>query len=223
VRYAAQVIDIGQTQVIILPGTKSTMADLAWLRERGLDRVIQEHVQRGGSLVGICGGYQMLGQMIPDTEHVESSNDHTEGLALLPIETFFIPEKATYQVHAQVTGGSAWLSGLAECDLQGYEIHMGRTKSASTWLKINTRNEVPCEIADGSITPDGKIWGCYLHGLFHNTVFRHTWLTSLGWDPKSQSYASQVFDTLETSLEYLADEVEETVDFHEIERMIWAD
>jgi len=103
VRYATQVSDIGQPQAIILPGTKSTMADLTWLRERGFERVLREHVQRGGSLVGICGGYQMLGQKICDPEHIESSKDHIEGLGLLPVETFFLPEKATYQVHAQVT------------------------------------------------------------------------------------------------------------------------
>jgi adenosylcobyric acid synthase len=197
------------------------MADLVWLRERGFDTVIREHVQRGGALVGICGGYLLLGQRIYDAEHVEASNDQIEGLGVLPIETFFIPEKATYQVHAQVTGQHTWLASLSTCDLQGYEIHTGRTKSLSTWLKINTRNEVPCVISDGSMTPDGKIWGCYLHGLFHNTRFRHAWLTSLGWIPKSKSLTSQPADLLEKSLDYLADEVEAAVDIHEIERMIW--
>lgn len=220
VRYVTQVTDIGQPQAIILPGTKSTMADLAWLRERGFDRVIREHVQRGGSLVGVCGGYQMLGQRICDPERIESSNDHIEGLGFLPIETFFIPEKATYQVHAQVTGRTAWLASLFECDLQGYEIHMGRTNNSSTWLKINTRNGIQCEISDGSITADGKVWGCYLHGLFGNTAFRHAWLTSLGWIPARQSSAAQVADPLETSLTYLADEVEAVIDIHQIERMI---
>jgi adenosylcobyric acid synthase len=223
VRYATQVSDIGQPQAIILPGTKSTMADLAWLQERGFDRVIQEHVQRGGALVGICGGYQMLGQWIDDPEHVESSNDRVEGLGLLPIKTFFIPEKATYQVYAQVTGRNAWLASLSACDLQGYEIHMGRSNSDSTWLKINTRNETPCEDSDGSFTLDGKIWGCYLHGLFHNTSFRHAWLGSLGWIPKRQSPVSQAVDPLEKSLDELADEVEAAVNIREIEQMIWED
>jgi adenosylcobyric acid synthase len=219
-RYVTRVSDLGQPQAIILPGSKSTMADLAWLRERGFDRVVREHVQRGGSLVGICGGYQMLGQKICDSEHIESSNDYVEGLGLLPIETIFIPEKATYQVHAQVIGQNAWLASLPACNLQGYEIHMGRTNSPSTWLKISMRNGVPCEISDGSITTDGKIWGCYLHGLFSNTAFRHAWLTSLGWIPKRQSPASQAVDPLEKTLDYLADEVEAAVDIREIERMI---
>jgi adenosylcobyric acid synthase len=144
-------------------------------------------------------------------------------LGFLPIETFFIPEKATYQAHAQVTGQNAWLAGLSACDLRGYEIHMGRTNSASTWLKIGMRNGMLCEISDGSITADGKIWGCYLHGLFGNTAFRHGWLTSLGWIPKRESLASQAVDPLEKSLDYLADEVEAAVDIREIERMIWED
>ncbi|MGE5775716.1 MAG: cobyric acid synthase CobQ, partial [Chloroflexota bacterium] len=192
-----------------------------WLRERGFDRVIREHVQRGGSVIGICGGYQMLGRMIHDPEHVESPKDQIDGLGLLLTETFFIPEKATYQVHAQVTGRTAWLASLAECELQGYEIHMGRTDSASTWLEIDTRNGTPCNLADGSMSSDGRIWGCYLHGLFGNTAFRHAWLTSLGWKPGSQSINPQA--ELEASLDHLADEVEAVIDIHEIERMIWAD
>ncbi len=221
IRYVTQASDIGQPQAIILPGTKSTMADLAWLRERGFDRVIQEHLRRGAVLVGICGGYQMLGQRIYDPQHVESSEDDIEGLGFLPIETFFIPEKATYQVQAQVTGRTAWLAGLSEYELQGYEIHMGRTISAATWLEINTRNGAACKFSDGSITADGRIWGCYLHGLFGNPAFRHAWLTSLGWIPRGQLLTPQA--QLEKSLNDLADEVEAAVDLHQIERMIWAD
>jgi len=223
VRYAAQASDLGQPQAIILPGTKSTMADLAWLRERGFDRCIREHVQKGGSLVGICGGYQMLGERIHDPDHIESSNDNIEGLGFLPTETFFLPEKATYQVHAQVTGRTAWLASLSECDLQGYEIHMGRTTGVLTWLKVNTRNGIPCEFSDGSIRADGQVWGCYLHGLFRNTAFRHAWLSSLGWIPNSQSLAPQEVDPLEKSLDYLSDGVEAAVDMSEIGRILWAD
>jgi adenosylcobyric acid synthase len=223
VRYATKISDIRQPHAIILPGTKSTMADLSWLRERGFERVIREHVQRGGSLVGICGGYQMLGQRIHDPDHIESSDESIEGLGVLPTETFFIPGKATYQVHAQVMGSNTWLAGLSECDLHGYEIHMGHTSSVSTWLKINTRNGFPCEFFDGSITADGRVWGCYVHGLFSNIALRHAWLTSLGWIPKSQSLPPQVTDPLEKSLDYLAEEVEAAVDIREIERMIWVD
>ena len=223
VRYATNTSDVGQPQAIILPGTKSTMADLSWLRERGFDRVIREHVQRGGSLIGICGGYQMLGQEVGDPEHVESSNDHMEGLGLLPTRTSFIPDKATYQVYAQVVGQTAWLASLSDRNLQGYEIHMGRTDNLSPWLKIHTRNGIPCEIFDGCMTTDGRIWGCYLHGLFHNTEFRHAWLASLGWIPKNSAHNLQRNDQLETSLDELAAEVENAVDMIEIERMIWAE
>jgi adenosylcobyric acid synthase len=220
-RYVTRPFEIGRTQAIILPGTKSTMADLAWLRKNGFEEAIREHVRKGGALVGICGGYQMLGKTIHDPEHVESSSDRIDGLGFLPTETTFISEKATYQVHARVTGKTAWLDNVSEHDLHGYEIHMGRTDSASTWLKIGTRNGLPCKFSDGSITADGRVWGCYLHGLFGNTAFRHAWLTSLGWMPGSQSLAHQA--QLETSLDDLADEVEAAVDMHKIERIIWAD
>lgn len=220
VRYVTQVTEIGQPQAIILPGTKSTMADLTWLRERGFARVLREHVQRGGSLVGICGGYQLLGQRICDPEHIESSKEAVQGLGFLPVETVFLPEKATYQVHVQVTGQSTWLADLSDFDLQGYEIHMGRSDSLSTWLKINTRNGVHCEISDGSISGDGKIWGCYLHGLFGNTSFRHAWLRSLGWIPTSSSPVSRTVDLLERSLTYLSEEVKAAIDIREIEQII---
>jgi adenosylcobyric acid synthase len=221
VRYVTQASEVRQPHAIILPGTKSTMADLAWLREHGFDGVIREHVRGGGALAGICGGYQMLGQRIHDPECIESSKESVDGLGFLQTETFFISEKATYQVHAQVTGRTAWLAGLSEPDLQGYEIHMGRTSSVSTWLRINVRNGIPCEFSDGSMTANGQVWGCYLHGLFGNTAFRHAWLTSLGWIPKGRSLTHQI--QLEASLDYLADEVEAVVDIPEIERMIWAD
>ena len=223
VRYAEQASDVGQPDAIFLPGTKSTMADLAWLRDRGFDRVIRDHIQRGGALVGICGGYQMLGRWIHDPDHVESSNDHIQGLGLLPTETYFLPEKATYQVHAQVMGRTAWLVNLSGCDLQGYEIHMGRTNSDSTWLKISTRNTLSCEFLDGSISDDGRIWGCYLHGLLGNTAFRHAWLTSLGWTPEYRSSTTQAGHQLEKPLNSLADEVEAAIDMSEMERIIWAD
>ena len=219
VRYVTQASDVGQPHAIILPGTKSTIADLTWLRERGFEPVLQKHVGRGGALVGICGGYQMLGQKICDPEHVESFQDQIEGLSFLPVETSFLAAKATYQVHAQVTGQAAWMAGATEYDLQGYEIHMGRTDSPLPWLKINNRNGMRCEIFDGSMSADGKVWGCYLHGLFGNHEFRHAWLASLGWTPANPSSAAQV-DQLESSLAYLADEVEAAIDVAEIERMI---
>ncbi len=226
VRYVTKASDVGQPHAIILPGTKSTIADLAWLRERGFDGVIREHVRREGALVGICGGYQMLGQKIHDPERVESSEESIEGLGFLPTETFFVSEKATYQVHARVTGRTTWLADLSDSSLQGYEIHMGRTtrastRDASTWLRIDARNGVPCEFLDGSITADGRIWGCYLHGLFGNTAFRHAWLASLGWNPNGRPAASD--EQLEKSLDTLADEVEAAVDIRKIEQMIWAE
>jgi adenosylcobyric acid synthase len=164
----------------------------------------------------------MLGQWIHDPEHVESSKDHIEGLGLLPIETFFLREKATYQVHARVIGGTAWLASVSDCDIQGYEIHMGRTNGISPWLKIHTRNGLPCEILDGSISADGRVWGCYVHGLFGNTAFRHAWLGSLGWNPDPESPVNQATDPLMTSLDNLANEVEAAVNMSEIERIIWA-
>jgi adenosylcobyric acid synthase len=100
---------------------------------------------------------------------------------------------------------------------------MGRTTSDSTWLKIDARNALPCEFFDGAISADGRIWGCYLHGLFANTAFRHAWLTCLGWNPEHRSFSAQASDQLERSLDHLADEVQAAIDMSGIERILWAD
>jgi adenosylcobyric acid synthase len=107
----------------VIPGTKSTVNDLAWLRSRGFDKVIQSHAQKGGAVVGICGGYQMLGEVVHDPGHVESMLDSAPGLGLLPIETVFAGE-ATHQASAQVW--RSWLVWWSRPDVTG-EIHMGRT------------------------------------------------------------------------------------------------
>ena len=102
IRYVDSAEQVGNPAAIIIPGTKSTINDLAWMRSQGLDKAIQKHAQKGGAVVGICGGYQMLGEVIQDPQHVESKLDNALGLGLLPIETLFAGEKATYQAKAQV-------------------------------------------------------------------------------------------------------------------------
>ena len=123
---------------IILPGTKSTIADLAWLEEQGLAQAIRGLAETGVAVVGICGGYQMLGRVVRDLAAVESDQATRAGLGLLPIETDFEHIKTTRQVTASITGGPGWIGRLGGQALSGYEIHMGRTPVDRGWLQIAT-------------------------------------------------------------------------------------
>ncbi|MBT4311009.1 MAG: cobyric acid synthase [Anaerolineae bacterium] len=217
IRYVDSAETLGQPAAIIIPGTKSTLRDLAWLRSLGLGDAIQHLAAKGTPAVGICGGYQMLGETIHDPEHVESTEDSAPGLSLLPIETVFAGKKATHQASAEVKKGAGWLSDLEGQTINGYEIHMGRTQSKSPWLEINERNGEAVQVLDGASSEDGKIWGCYVHGLFANEKLRRAWLKSLGW--KEDSAGEK--DPFAESLTRLADTLEETLDMELLEKIIW--
>ena len=218
VRYVRSLEELGSPHAILLPGTKSTLADLEWMRQTGLAQAVSHFAHSGGAVVGICGGYQMLGARIDDPLHIESLLNSLEGLNLLPITTRFLPEKATFQAEAQIQGGTGWLAGLNGAILGGYEIHMGETTGKTPWLAINRRNGVQVQVLDGSISADGKIWGCYLHGIFGNDAFRHAWLESLGWQ-KRQSISQA--ESFQQSLETLANTVEGALNMDLLEKIIW--
>jgi adenosylcobyric acid synthase len=213
IRHIDSVEQLGNPQALIIPGTKSTVADLAWLRQTGLADAVIQFAKNGGEVVGICGGYQMLGESIHDPYHVESKKDSVNGLNLLSISTSFAQHKSTYQVQARILN----FAGLKDEMIQGYEIHMGETQSQTQWVEILSRNGGQVKIPDGSVSPDGKIWGCYLHGLFANDSFRHAWLHRLGWQGEITSQAVR----FEASLEALADAVESSLDMNRLEKIIW--
>ncbi|MFZ5818260.1 MAG: cobyric acid synthase [Chloroflexota bacterium] len=217
-RYVDSPAQLGQPDAVILPGTKSTVDDLAWLRAQGLAEAIRAFVEQGGAVVGICGGYQMLGKVIYDPQHVESRQTETSGLGLLPIETTFAGEKATYQASAVIQARPGWFAGLAGQDIHGYEIHMGRTTSESHWLEIALRNGQRAQTPDGAVSADGRVWGCYVHGLFANQNLRRAWLESLGWQ---SAYNISANDLFAASLARLADSLDESLNMQALERIIW--
>jgi adenosylcobyric acid synthase len=219
VRYIQQASLLGEPDAIVLPGTKSTAADLAWLRENGFEEGLRKHIERGGALVGICGGYQMMGRALHDPGGVESQQIVTPGLGLLPVETEFIHEKATYQVQARVCLGPGWLKALEGEQIAGYEIHMGRTQVAAPWLEIERRSGEAVRILDGAASSDGRIWGCYLHGIFNNPNFRSTWLNSLGWAGISSNDIG--ISRMDTAFDRLADAVETALDMPRLEQILW--
>jgi adenosylcobyric acid synthase len=178
VRYVEMAESMGNPNLAILPGTKSTIADLIYLRERGFEEALHSLVQRGTALLGICGGFQMLGKSIKDPHHVESHHGFMEGLGLLDTTTTFLSTKTTYQVRAEMLDSS--LPFFIKGPLNGYEIHMGITEgNPSPFTRITERSGQKVEIMDGAVGNDGQILGTYLHGLFDNDSFRTEFLGHL--------------------------------------------
>jgi len=174
VRYVDSIENLNHPDLIILPGSKTTVADLGWLNSSGLARRITELYQRGVFIIGICGGYQMLGSSINDPDHVESAVQQSQGLGLLPMTTAFLPTKETHQIKGEVVADRGLLAEAQGVIFEGYEIHMGRTGSAETnaAFRLRERSTKPCDSLDGCLDKSGRVLGTYIHGLFHNQELR---------------------------------------------------
>ncbi|GAA5527976.1 cobyric acid synthase [Herpetosiphon gulosus] len=204
VRYINQPHELQHCQALILPGTKHTLAARQWLAEQGFDQAIQ---QFQGPIVGICGGYQLLGQQIDDPNAVEGTGGGMAGLGLLPITTIFQRHKQTRQV--QAISNLPWANNYP---LTGYEIHMGQTELLADQPAFRIE-QAESTHADGCMRADGKVWGCYIHGIFANTEFRQAWLSSLGWQVQP---AIQAIDPFER----LADHVEQHLEPNLLARLL---
>jgi adenosylcobyric acid synthase len=195
VRYIDRPEDLAGAAAAILPGTKHTLAARHWLGERGFDAALAGFP---GAVVGICGGYQLLGGRISDPDGVEGAGGESPGLGLLPAETVFSAEKRTVQVEAR--SSAPWAYGAP---LRGYEIHAGRTTAAgrAPLATITRRGEEDSQEDDGAISADGRVWGCYIHGLFASEAFRRGWLASLGWRGASAAPQVDPYDRLADTVE----------------------
>ncbi|MGN6471913.1 MAG: cobyric acid synthase [Rhizobiaceae bacterium] len=182
--------------LVVIPGSKSTIADLAHFRANGWDRDLAAHRRRGGHIVGLCGGYQMLGRRVSDPQGIEGDMREAEGLGMLDVETVMEPQKT-------VRNTGAW-SVRFDTPLEGYEIHMGRTTGPDC-LRPVARVDGGGE---GATSPDGKVFGTYLHGLFGADGFRRRFLESLGVRAGELAYRSVV----ESALDGIADALEEHLD-----------
>ncbi len=190
----------GDADLILIPGSKSTIADLAHFRAQGWDIDLAAHVRRGGRVLGICGGYQMLGQRIEDPDGIEGPPSSVPGLGLLDVVTVMKTEK-----RLALTRGLHIGSGTP---VTGYEIHLGATTGpdqARAWLDIGGRGE-------GAATPDGRVRGCYLHGMFAADAFRAAFLAELGSSAPVGNYG----DSVERTLDALADHLETHLDVDRI-------
>ena len=181
-RFVERPEDLEPADLVILPGTKSTLGDLSWLRESGFARRIEARAARGEPIVGVCGGCQMLGTFVEDPHHVESSSSGVAGLALLPIRTRFERQKLTAQLQARAEANSFLTDAGAGEALSGYEIHMGmlaHEPGARPAFRIVARNASPSNALDGGVSPEGHVVGTMIHGIFDNAAVRRSLLAYL--------------------------------------------
>jgi adenosylcobyric acid synthase len=215
VRFVRRLEDLGSPTAVILPGTKTTLADLAWLRSCGLADRIVALARSGTAVAGICGGYQMMGLDLLDPEGVEAeSGARAPGLGLLPHRTFFRGDKRTVLVRGPLAVPSGPFAALGGTEIRAYEIHAGETEllSGRALWEIGPPAEPR---RDGAVDPTERIWGTYLHGLFENDTVREAWLRSLGWRGKARSFERQ------SAYDRLANHVEAHLDLDALEAMIW--
>ena len=182
-RYVREAADLGRPDVVILPGSKNTIEDMAWLQDSGMASSLYQVLSAGAPVVGICGGYQMLGRYIYDPEHTESSTEGIGGLDLLPIETTFTAGKTLAQVKGECCGLPFLGQVLSAEGLEGYEIHMGHTADTEAGLLhpivVTERSQQACHVVHGTARRDGLVWGTYMHGIFDNDAFRRDFLNCL--------------------------------------------
>ena len=206
-RYVRDPRELGHPDLVILPGTKNTMDDLRWLRESGMEAVILKYASSGGAVIGICGGYQMLGQEVSDPDGVESGGT-LRGMGLLPHTTLFLGEKTRTQVSGAFMESQGIFSGMKGIPFTGYEIHMGvttPTEGAKEILSLTDQN--------GQKKPDGlsagNVWGCYVHGIFDkaesaaalvNCLLEAKGLTAEAATIDWADYAQQQYDKLAEGL-----------------------
>ncbi|WP_224959963.1 cobyric acid synthase [Geomonas subterranea] len=165
--------------LVIVPGTKSTIADLVAIREQGIADAISSY---RGPVVGICGGYQMLGVTVNDPDRVESSLESTEGLGLLDVVTTMLKEKQTHQVEGKLLPAGQEVAPGCGPSVAGYEIHMGESvlgRDASPFARISSRSGTVTELEEGAVSADGRVFGTYLHGIFDNHGFRTAFLNRI--------------------------------------------
>lgn len=216
-RYVEPGSPIGDTDLVIVPGSKNTVGDMTVLHEKGTVDEIRDLRSKGTPVIGICGGYQMLGKAIEDRDKIESDCEVVKGIGLLDCVTSISPSKISMQVEAEVVAGGKILEAAAGGKIKGYEIHMGVTRLAEGTqeaFRIKRRGLAIEDISDGCISDDGMVFGTYIHGLFDNGVLRKSLLDFLkakkGLAVDSSSHDYDYYRQAE--LEHLAKIVSDSLD-----------
>lgn len=218
VSYISNKDELKNADLIIVPGTKNVFWDLAWLKKSGLaDRILSAIRERPSTmLIGICGGYQMLGMTIRDSHHLESNEREISGLGMLPVVTIFEKEKILTQVKAK-----EMKSGL---EVSGYEIHHGRTKIAKgskPAFRIYERQGKAASGYDGAVSADGRIWGTYIHGVFDSDSFRRYLINRLRIEKGLRPTQGSSFVGLDREIDKLADVLRKNLDMSSVRKILF--
>ncbi len=227
IRYVDYGEALGNPDMVIIPGSKSTIDDLKYIRENGLEDQIKELQKRGKLIFGICGGYQMLGNKLKDPYHVEGEVEEFDGIGLLDNETTFEKEKVTTQVGATIYDGlSGYMANLGGKKVKGYEIHMGKSKigeNVNDLNMINKKLEEDVNYPEGSVNKEGNVVGTYLHGIFDDIDFTRGILNNIrvkkGLE-KIQSRVTSFNEFKQKEYDKLADLLREHLDIEKIYKIM---
>ena len=198
--------EIASLDLLLLPGSKSTIGDITFLRDNGFFPAIRNFT---GDIAGICGGFQILGRRVSDPSGVEAAEScGAEGVGLLDVVTIMLTRKETHQATAELHTAGFQIAPRSSKRLEGYEIHMGETMlgpAARPFAHIIRRSGEELEVLDGAVTKDGRIFGTYLHGLFNNDQFRAAYLNRIrrrkGLPEREPAAQDDPFDSLAAHLE----------------------
>ncbi len=198
-------------KAVILPGSKNTRFDLNWVQTSGWAKELSAYMNAGGHVLGICGGYQMMGQSVQDPSGLEGHAGSTEGLGLLPVETTLKAPKTTTLTQFSWKGQSG----------AGYEIHMGQTirTAGAPLFKISARNQSPCQDEDGCVSDDARLMGTYLHGMFDNPVILKLWLSHIGLNNVDVSSIGGI-EARDKEYDLLAEHFQKHVDMDPIVKLV---
>ncbi|MDK2881192.1 MAG: adenosylcobyric acid synthase [Clostridia bacterium] len=222
VRYVRDGEPLGNPDLVILPGTKNTTEDLLYLYETGYAAAVRRAARQGIPVCGICGGFQMLGRELRDPQHTESTRDELPGLGLLDAVTTFAADKVLAQAKGEICAGEGPFAGLTGMQVEGYEIHMGRTElgpGARPLLRVWERRGSSAAGWDGAVDRKGLVWGTYYHGFFDNDRLRRGLLEWLRRRRGLQERPQVEVDSralLEKELDRLADVCRASLDMEKV-------
>ncbi|MGM0446338.1 MAG: cobyric acid synthase, partial [Bacillota bacterium] len=217
-----KVSDLEKFDLLIIPGTKNTTEDLKYLKKTDLAEKIIKAAKNNVQVIGICGGYQMLGDKLIDPNLTEGETKQIDGLGLLDIETRFSEGKNTYQIKADINQSPSLSYKLKETEIEGYEIHMGESilgNKASPMFNIKLRSGYNCLIKDGAVSKNYNVWGTYIHGIFDNDDFRQEVINHLLEKKTGQSYNQKEIDykkQREKQINELAKKVKKNIDLEKL-------
>ncbi|GAA0766413.1 cobyric acid synthase [Clostridium subterminale] len=221
VRYVETVNEFKTPDLVIIPGTKNTLGDLEYLKKSGLYNKIREY-EGNGKIIGICGGYQMLGKVLEDPYGIETLLEFMDGLDLLPIKTVFEEKKVTTRVNGIIA--KDLINNNTPLNIYGYEIHMGKTTimdEGKNLITINKSNNEETNHLDGVVNDKGNVMGTYIHGVFDGVEFRQHIINELRRNKGIEEKASMPYEHLrEKELDKLADLVRSSIDMDKIYKIM---